>query len=62
MKSKIMIKELHSKAYGDKKWRQLPMSGRLVFDPRAYFEREFKLDSFALKMISEFFLAQKLGL
>lgn len=61
MPSQIVSKELHSKAYGDNKWKQLPMSGRLVIDPMVYLQREVKLNSYALKEVSEHFLAQKLG-
>ncbi len=51
---------MSSGAYGDNHWKMLPMSGRLVIDPMVYLQREFKLDLYNLKFVSEYFLSVKL--
>lgn len=58
--SQLVEKEMKSNAYGDNHWKLLTMSGRLVIDPMVYIQREFRLNAFNLKYVSEYFLAQKL--
>lgn len=61
IKSRLIVKEMSSKAYGDNFWKLLTMSGRVVFDPMVHIQREFKLNFYNLKSVSEEFLSQKLN-
>lgn len=62
IQSVLIEKTMSSGAYGDNHWKLLPMSGRLVIDPMVYLKREFKLNEYNLKFVSEYFLAIKLGI
>jgi DNA polymerase elongation subunit (family B) len=58
--SELVEKTMSSKAYGDNHWKQLPMSGRFVFDSMAYIKRELAPTFHSLGYVSEMFLSRKL--
>jgi DNA polymerase elongation subunit (family B) len=58
--SEMIEKTMSSGAYGDNHWKLLPMSGRLVIDPMVHIKREFKLNFYNLKYVSEWFLSKKM--